>query len=98
MRVEWLHEKFHLVSDADSNDFIHYIARAYLLFLLGYTLFVDKTTNRVPVMYLQLLEDLNLVHSYAWGVTSLGFLYRQLGMATKSTVRQIVGYMTLLEA
>ncbi|XP_028117203.1 mitogen-activated protein kinase kinase kinase 17-like [Camellia sinensis] len=29
----------------------------------GYTLFVDKTTNRVPVMYLQLLEDLNLVHS-----------------------------------
>ncbi|XP_028051734.1 protein MAIN-LIKE 1-like [Camellia sinensis] len=96
--LEWLHENFQSVSNADSNDFIHYAARAYLLLLLGCTLFVDKTTIRVSVVYLKLLEDLNLVHSYAWGAAALAFLYKQLGMATKSTVRQIAGYMTLLEA
>ncbi|CAL5377741.1 unnamed protein product [Camellia sinensis] len=70
VRLEWSHEKFQSVSDADSDDFIH---------------------------YLQLLKDLNLVHSYAWGAAALAFLYRQLGMATKSTVRQIAGYMTVVK-
>ncbi|XP_028103315.1 protein MAIN-LIKE 1-like [Camellia sinensis] len=98
VRLEWLHEKFKSVSNMDSDDFIHYATRAYLLFLLGCTLFVDKTINRAPVVYLQLLEDLDLVHSYAWGAVILAFFYRRLGMATKSTVRQKTGYMTLLEA
>ncbi|KAG5565581.1 hypothetical protein RHGRI_001482 [Rhododendron griersonianum] len=34
---------------------------------------------------------------YAWGVGALGFLYRQLGQASRSHVKQMGGYTTLLE-
>ncbi|XP_028111263.1 protein MAIN-LIKE 2-like [Camellia sinensis] len=73
-------------------------ARAYLLFLLGCTLFSDKSGDRVPVVYLGLLMDLGSIHTYAWGVAALAFLYRQLRYASRSGVKQIGGYMTLLEA
>ena len=39
---------------------------------------------------------LGSIHTYAWGAAA--FLYRQLGYASRSGVRQMGGYMTLLEA
>lgn len=39
-----------------SKRHIDYVARAFLLCLLGCTLFVDKTSNYVPVSYLTFLE------------------------------------------
>ena len=72
--------------------------RAYLLYLLGCTLFVDKSGTRVPIIYLTLLTDLSSVRTYAWGAAALAYLYRQLGLATRKEVKQIVGYLTLLEA
>ncbi|KAL7242873.1 hypothetical protein ACSBR1_015304 [Camellia fascicularis] len=44
------------------------------------------------------LMDLQSVASYAWGAVVLAFLYRQLGSATRYVVKQMAGYMTLLEA
>ena len=72
-------------------------SRAYLLFLLGCTLFSDKTCTRVPVVYLSLLFDLTTVSSYAWGAAALAYLYRHMGYASKSGVKQITGYMPLPE-
>ncbi|XP_028108651.1 protein MAIN-LIKE 1-like [Camellia sinensis] len=58
----------------------------------------DKSGDRVPVVYLGLLMDLGSIHTYAWGAATLAFLYRQLGYASRSEVKQMGGYMTLLEA
>ncbi|XP_028101444.1 protein MAIN-LIKE 1-like [Camellia sinensis] len=57
----------------------------------------DKSGGRVPVVYLGLLMDLGSIHTYAWGAAALAFLYQQLGFASRSGVKQMGGYMTLLE-
>ncbi|XP_028106926.1 protein MAIN-LIKE 1-like [Camellia sinensis] len=98
VKLEWLRSKFSGCKDSDTEEFIACAARAYLLFLLGCTLFSDKSETRVPVVYLQLLMDLTDIHTYAWGAVALAYLYRQLEFATRSAVRQMAGYMILLEA
>ena len=69
----------------------------YLLWLLGTTLFVDKTDSRVPVHFLPLLLNLDEVNTYAWGAAALANQYRQLGVATRGNCRQIDGCLTLLQ-
>ncbi|KAG5524037.1 hypothetical protein RHGRI_030895 [Rhododendron griersonianum] len=94
---DWLWNTFHEVEDDATDDRVDNCVRAYLLYLLGTTLFVDKTGIRVNVSYLALLSDLTLVSTYAWGVGVLGFLYRQLGQASRCHVKGMGGYTTLLE-
>ncbi|KAF5201507.1 Aminotransferase-like, plant mobile domain family protein [Thalictrum thalictroides] len=72
-------------------------ARAYLLFLLGSTMFGDTSGGRTPVYILQCLKNLNEISTYAWGVACLAFLYRQLGQASSWTTKQMAGYLPLLE-
>ncbi|XP_028125315.1 protein MAIN-LIKE 2-like [Camellia sinensis] len=72
--------------------------QAYLLYLLGCTLFADKSGIRVPVAYLHMLTNIDAVSSYAWGAAALAFLYKQLRLASRAGVKQIVGYLKLLEA
>ncbi|XP_062000152.1 protein MAIN-LIKE 1-like isoform X2 [Rosa rugosa] len=96
--LEWLRLRFQSVSDDSSLEFIEFAARGFLLYILGCTLFVDKTGNRINVIYLHFLRDLNRVGRYAWGAAGLSFLYRQLGLASRVGCRQIGGYLTLLEA
>ncbi|KAK9733107.1 hypothetical protein RND81_04G043900 [Saponaria officinalis] len=62
----------------------HDSLRAYLLMLLGQTLFVDKSGDRVIARILVLLEDLSVVSEYAWGAATLAYLYRQLGTASRA--------------
>jgi len=97
VRLEWLRFKFSYVTDAHSGRQIHCAARAYLLYLLGCTLFSDKSGTRVSVEYLQLFEDLGQVSSYGWGAVALAYLYRQLGYASRGGIKQIAGYLPLLE-
>ncbi|XP_028090313.1 protein MAIN-LIKE 1-like [Camellia sinensis] len=98
MKLEWLRIGFYEVNDTNDANFIEYAARAYLLYLLGCTLFADKSGIRVPVAYLHMLTNIDAVSSYAWGAAALAFLYKQLGLASRAGVKQIVGYLKLLEA
>ncbi|KAH7835826.1 hypothetical protein Vadar_030228 [Vaccinium darrowii] len=95
---DWLRENFSYVSDDDLDERVDCCARAYLLYVLGSTLFVDKTGVRVRVSYLGVLEDLQNVSSYAFGAAGLAYLYRQLGQASNGDAKQLSGYTTLLEA
>lgn len=52
VKLEWLRSKFSGCKDSDTEESIAYAARAYLLFLLGCTLFSDKSGTRVLVVYL----------------------------------------------
>ncbi|XP_028053882.1 protein MAIN-LIKE 1-like [Camellia sinensis] len=76
IKLEWLRRKFSGCKDSDTKESIVCVAIAYLLFLLGCTLFSDKSGTRVLVVYLQLLMDVTDIHTYAWGVAALAYLYR----------------------
>ncbi|RZB60416.1 Protein MAIN-LIKE 1 [Glycine soja] len=72
-------------------------ARAYLLHLLGCTLFANKSATNVHVVYLEALWDLSMIDRYAWRVTALVHMYDQLNDASMSHSRQLGGYITLLQ-
>ena len=95
--MKWLHFKFSNVTDADTEVRIKCVVRAYLFYLVGCTLFGDKSGTRVFISYVSLFKDLGVVSTYAWGTTILAYLYRQLGYAFRGGVKQISSYLPLLE-
>ncbi len=72
-------------------------ARAYLLHLVGSTLFADKSGTRTKVAYLSMFVDLGDVGSYSWGGMALAYMYDQLREASKAMTKQMAGYLTLLQ-
>ena len=72
-------------------------ARAYLLHLLGCTLFANKSATNVHAVFLEALRDLSQTGRYAWGVAALVHMYDQLNDASISNSRQLGGYITLLQ-
>ncbi|KAL5176970.1 Protein COBRA [Glycine soja] len=53
-------------------------ARAWILRFVGGVIFVDKSSKRVHLKYLQFLRDLRECSSYAWGAAILDSLYREI--------------------
>ncbi|KAH1210651.1 Protein MAIN-LIKE 1 [Glycine max] len=70
---------------------------AYLLHLLGCTLFANKSATYVHVVFLDALRDLSQTGRYAWGAAALVHKYDHLNDACISTSRQLAGYITLLQ-
>lgn len=60
-------------------------------------LFTEKMCTWVPICFLALLWDLDKVHTYAWGAGALTYIYRQLGIVSQIQVKQMTGYVMLLE-
>ena len=46
---------------------IHQYARSYILALLGDKLFMDKSGDRVHLMFLEFLRNLRDLPQYSWG-------------------------------
>ncbi|KAH1232241.1 Protein MAIN-LIKE 1 [Glycine max] len=70
---------------------------AYLLHLVGCTLFANKSATYVHVVHLDAFRDLAHSGGYAWGVAALVHMYDQLDEACRTTTRQLAGYLTLLQ-
>lgn len=51
----------------------------YFLYLVGITLFTNKSATYMDVTYLKYFRDLDLVSDYAWGVAAM---YRELNNAS----------------
>ncbi|KAL2942412.1 Protein MAIN-LIKE 2 [Bienertia sinuspersici] len=64
----------------------------------GSTLFIGKTLDRASTLLFSLTSDLVGVKSYSWASTTLAYLYRELGKASRAECSQLVGPSTLLEA
>lgn len=71
--------------------------RAFLLYLVGSTLFSDKTDHGCSVVYLKYFDDLTTINQYAWGASALAFLYGYLGDLTKPACMSLSGYSCLLQ-
>nr|GMD81429.1 serine/threonine-protein phosphatase 7 long form homolog [Ipomoea batatas] len=97
VKLSWLKETFSFCpADASLEDIEHH-TRAYLLYLVGSTIFSTTTGNKVPVMYLPLFENFDEAGKYAWGAAALSFLYRALGNASLRSQSTISGCLTLLQ-
>ncbi|RDY04347.1 hypothetical protein CR513_11957, partial [Mucuna pruriens] len=71
MTLKWLKNIYH--SCADANEII-FAMRVYLLHLVGYTIFVNKSEFHTCA---------HLLLGYAWGASALTFWYDQFSMANQ---------------
>ncbi|CAL1397490.1 unnamed protein product [Linum trigynum] len=72
-------------------------AQSYLLLLLGSTLFVDKSRDRVRSVVNLFLDELEELDQYSWASGTLAWLYRYLGQASRAGARGMAGCLTLLQ-
>ncbi|BAU02106.1 hypothetical protein VIGAN_11153300 [Vigna angularis var. angularis] len=93
VRLSWLRDVYQECCD---QELWECATRAYLLHLVGCTIFTNKSGMLIRVSYLLLFRDLAAYGRYAWGAATLAHTYEQLGDASFSDIRQIVGYSTLL--
>ncbi|KAL3841287.1 hypothetical protein ACJIZ3_025878 [Penstemon smallii] len=97
VKLSWLKEAFSECPEDATIEDIECHTRAYLLYLVGSTIFSTTTGNKVPVMYLPLFENFDEAGKYAWGAAALSFLYRALGNASLRSQSTISGCLTLLQ-
>ena len=97
LRLSWLTGHFpSLAPDADV-EFVRCYARAFILQLIGGFLFVDKSNNRVHLMFLPLVEDFGVTGTYSWGSTCLTWLYREMCRASHIDAHDVSGPLILLQ-
>ncbi|KDP29895.1 hypothetical protein JCGZ_18464 [Jatropha curcas] len=97
VKLSWLKEFFSQCPEDALTEEVERCTRAYLLYLVGSTIFSTTTGNKVPVMYLPLFENFEEAGNYAWGAAALAFLYRALGNACVKSQSTICGCLTLLQ-
>ena len=79
------------------EDQLHKYARCYILALLGDIIFMDKSDERVHLLWVQQLEDLCNPRRYSWGSACLAWLYRELCRASDKKASQIGGCLLLVQ-
>ena len=68
---------------SDANEIqVHQYACCYILALLGDMVFLDKSGDRVHLMWLEFMQNLRNPRKYSWGSATLSWLYRQPCNAT----------------
>ena len=72
--------------------------RAYIMYMIGGALIPDKSGNRVHLMYLNLLRDLNNTKKYSWGSACLANLYRELCRVSSEVGKSMGGCVLLLQS
>ncbi|XP_047064747.1 uncharacterized protein LOC124672582 [Lolium rigidum] len=96
VKLTWLLSKFSQLSEHPTDEEIVYSTRAYLLYLIGATLFSEKERGYVSPKYLPLLSDFEEIRGYAWGAAALAHLYRALSTAMSTSRKKLFGSATLL--
>jgi hypothetical protein len=69
---------------------------AFLLYLVGFTIFSNKTLYYVEVVYLQFFQDLSTAHEWNWGAAALAHMENYLYHASLAKTKQMAGYMSFL--
>jgi len=96
IKLSWLNNTFQQLSDDAMDDVVTQYARENILTLIGSLLMSDTSSSRVHLMYLLLLNDLNNVSSYSWGLAVLASLYHALDHGIDFNQENIGGCMLLL--
>ena len=59
--------------------------------------FAGKSRDRVHLMWLEFMKNLNDPPKYSWGSAALSWLYRQLCKASEKMAKQIGGALILVQ-
>ena len=94
VRLSWLREVYQSRCAALERT---QAARAYLLHLVGCTIFATKSCTHTWVVWLDLFRELDDCNTYSWGAATLTHMYEQLNEASMHRTRQLEGYITLLQ-
>ena len=98
IKYKWLNAQFAAPPAAGTGDEVmQQHARYHLLVRMGALLFMDKSTDRVLLLPLQLLNLISNVRRYSWGSAALAWLYKQLCSASKKNAMQIGGALLLVQ-
>lgn len=95
--LEWIRALFAECPINPTEEELKQRARGFLWYLLGCTLFTNKSGNKISVYYLECLSVLEDIGKWAWGSAALAMLYKNLGQATRKDCKQIAGYLPILE-
>ncbi|KAL5165283.1 Serine/threonine-protein phosphatase 7 long form [Glycine soja] len=83
---------FSQLNNHDGNvQHLKRFTRAWILRFIGGVLFVDKSSNKVSLRYLQFLCDFRECSTYPWGPVVLAYLYREMCSATDYKTKSIGG-------
>ncbi|KAG9442209.1 hypothetical protein H6P81_018063 [Aristolochia fimbriata] len=96
LSLSWIRCQFSFCPDDATELVIQQHARAYLLHLVGATIFSDGSARGVHMAYLTLFEDFEAARN-SWGAATLAFLYRELAKACRTGVVGIAGCLTLMQ-
>ncbi|KAL5134601.1 Serine/threonine-protein phosphatase 7 long form [Glycine soja] len=97
VKLSWLTHHFAQINNHDDEEQVRRFARAWILRFIGGVLFVDKSSNKVSLRYLQFLRDFGDFSTYAWGPAVLAFLYREMCSVTDYKTKSIRGMCILLQ-
>ena len=99
LRIECLDNRyrhFHITNDALEEMMQQYV-RGQVLRLLGGIMLSDTSSNKMKLMFLPLLEDLNFARRLSWGSAVLACLYRAMCRDSYTDQSEIDGYLVLLQ-
>jgi hypothetical protein len=65
--------------------------------LLGSTLFTNKSSQYVDVIFLTYLQDLDVVNTWNWGASGLAYLFKYLDKSTRIASGNHGGYNCLFQ-
>ncbi|KAL5173095.1 Serine/threonine-protein phosphatase 7 long form [Glycine soja] len=92
IKLSWLTHHFLDLNNHGGNlEQVERFTHAWILRFIGSVLFVDKSSNKVSVRYLQFLRDFKECSTYSWGSVVLGYLYREMCSATDYKTKSIGG-------
>ncbi|KAH1242173.1 Serine/threonine-protein phosphatase 7 long form [Glycine max] len=97
VKLSWLTHHFAQINNHDDEEQVQRFACAWILRFIGGVLFIDKSSNKVSLRYLQFLRDFGDCSTYAWGSAILVFLYREMCSATNYKTKSIGGMCILLQ-
>ncbi|KAH1197421.1 Serine/threonine-protein phosphatase 7 long form [Glycine max] len=98
VKLSWLTHHFSQINNHDGNVVqLQRFTRAWILRFIGGVLFVDKSSSKVSLRYLQFLRDFEQCSTYAWGPAVFAFLYRAMCSATDYKIKSIGGMCILIQ-
>ncbi|KAL5184335.1 Serine/threonine-protein phosphatase 7 long form [Glycine soja] len=98
VKLSWLAHHFsHINIDEGNIEQLQRFTRAWIHRFIGGIFFVNKSSSRVSLRYLQFLRDFEQCSTYAWGLAVLAYLYREMCSATDYKVKSIRGMCILIQ-
>ncbi|KAH1242699.1 Serine/threonine-protein phosphatase 7 long form [Glycine max] len=98
VKLSWLTHHFSEINIHDGNvEQLQKFTRAWILRFIGSVLFVDKSSSKVFLRYLQFLRDFEQCSTYAWGPAVLAYLYREMCSATDYKIKSVRGMCILIQ-